>query len=76
MGDYARIINRATEARGVEVKNATLRQDGTAAVANAAAFIVLRPASAHGCGLSVADEDLGAFKDFLGSLDLDDLGKK
>lgn len=27
-------------------------------------------------GATVADEDLGAFKDFLGSLDLDDLDKK
>ena len=29
-----------------------------------------------GTASTVADEDLGAFKDFLGSLDLDDLEKK
>ena len=34
------------------------------------------PEEEQGTASAVADEDLGAFKDFLGSLDLDDLEKK
>ena len=82
---HAQVVLKPTSSGGQEISVDSRPSDAIAIAVRAKCPIYIEAAvmDEHGqipdesaTAATVADEDLGAFKDFLGSLDLDDLEKK
>ncbi len=78
---FARVVVRTREGKEVEVDSRPSDAIAIAVRINCPIYVDDEIMTNHGQepdeeGAAVPDEDLGAFKDFLGSLDLDDLDKQ
>lgn len=78
---YARIVVRARDGKELSIDSRPSDAIAVAVRVGCSIFVDDEIMAQHGQepeeeGAAVPDEDLGAFKDFLGSLDLDDLDKK
>lgn len=78
---YARVIIRTREGKDLSIDSRPSDAIAIAVRVGCSIYVDDDIMAQHGQepeeeGASVPDEDLGAFKDFLGTLDLDDLDKK
>jgi bifunctional DNase/RNase len=78
---FARVMVRAKDGKDISIDSRPSDAIAIAVRVGCSIFVEDDIMAQHGQepdeeGAAVADEDLGAFKDFLGSLDLDDLDKK
>jgi bifunctional DNase/RNase len=78
---FARIVVRARDGKELSIDSRPSDAIAVAVRVGCSIYVEDEIMAQHGQqpdeeGAAVPDEDLGAFKDFLGSLDLDDLDKK